>query len=77
MYTSHHDLPALFAQLGLPDDPDSITRFIAVHALGPGEHVAKAACWTASQSRFLRDALVQDAEWVEAVDLLASLMTRH
>lgn len=77
MDTGHHDLPALFAQLGLPDDPDSIDRFIAAHPLGAGEHVAKATWWTASQSRFLKDALVQDAEWVEAVDLLAALMTRH
>lgn len=77
MYTSHHDLPALFAQLGLPDDPASIERFIAAHDIPAGDHLAKASFWTPSQSRFLRDALVADAEWVEAVDLLASLMSRH
>lgn len=77
MYTSAHTLSSLFAQLGLPDDPASIERFIASHPLGPRDHVAKASFWTPAQSRFLRDALVADAEWVEAVDLLASLMTRH
>lgn len=77
MYTSTHTLSSLFAQLGLPDDAASIDRFIANHPLGPQDHVAKAPFWTAAQSRFLRDALVNDAEWAEAVDLLASLMTRH
>lgn len=77
MYTSAHTLSSLFAQLGLPDDPASIERFIASHQLGPRDHVAKASFWTPSQSRFLRDAMLDDAEWSEAVDLLASLMTRH
>lgn len=77
MNTSPHTLSSLFAQLGLPDDPASIDRFIASHPLGAADHVAKADFWTPSQSRFLRDALIEDAEWVEAVDLLSSLMTRH
>lgn len=76
MYTSAHDLSSLFAQLGLPDDPASVTRFIDRHQIAPHQPIAKADFWNTSQARFLHDALIEDAEWIEAVDLLATLMTK-
>ncbi|WP_439854125.1 DUF2789 domain-containing protein [Pseudomonas yamanorum] len=66
-----HNLPSLFKQLGLSDDPVSIERFIAVHSpLKPELHLADAFFWTLSQRAFLRDEILGDADWAEVVDEL-------
>jgi len=66
-----HHLGDLFRQLGLADDPASIDRFIAAHRpLRAGVALADAPCWSASQSRLLREAMVADADWAEVVDAL-------
>lgn len=71
MQSPTHSLPALFKQLGLPDDPVSIERFIAVHSpLKPELHLADAFFWTSSQRAFLRDEILVDADWAEVVDEL-------
>ena len=50
-----HNLPSLFKQLGLPDDPVSIERFVAVHSpLKADLKLADAFFWTDSQRAFLR-----------------------
>jgi hypothetical protein len=66
-----HSLPSLCKQLGLPDDPVSIERFIAVHSpLKPELHLAEAFFWTPGQKAFLREEILEDADWAEVVDEL-------
>lgn len=73
MDTSQHTLTTLFAQLGLPDDKDSITTFIKTHSpLGDKVPLAEAQWWNESQKRFLREALQSDSDWAMAVDELNS-----
>lgn len=72
-----HPLSALFKQLGLPGDPESIERFIATHAPLPGDvRLSEAPFWTPSQAKFLREELQEDADWAEVVDQL-NLMLRE
>ena len=54
-----HDLPALFAQLGMANDE------LSLHRLLP-----EAGFWNAAQASFLRDALWNDSDWCEAIDQL-------
>ncbi|WP_018411364.1 DUF2789 domain-containing protein [Methyloversatilis thermotolerans] len=61
----------LFDQLGLPSDPQSIESFIDLFGpLDNGTRLHEATCWNPSQASFLRDALNQDADWIETVDTL-------
>ena len=75
MDTSHHDLPGLFKQLGLAAEPAAIRAFIASHPLPHETSIEDAPFWNGSQSSFLKQALDDDAEWAEAVDELASLLS--
>ncbi|MDY7530217.1 DUF2789 domain-containing protein [Pseudomonas sp. Bout1] len=71
MQSPVHSLPSLFKQLGLSDDPVSIERFIAVHSpLKPELHLADAFFWTPGQRAFLREEILEDADWAEVVDEL-------
>ncbi|MFM4804810.1 DUF2789 domain-containing protein [Aeromonas bivalvium] len=69
-----HDMPALFAQLGLPNDADSLRRFIDCHTLRDGMALADAPFWNASQASFLRESLRDDAAWSETIDQLDVLL---
>ncbi|NVZ52363.1 DUF2789 domain-containing protein [Pseudomonas sp. B6002] len=70
-----HSLPSLFKQLGLPDDPVSIEKFVAVHSpLKPELHLADAFFWTENQKKFLRNEILEDADWAEVVDELNLLL---
>lgn len=69
-----HDLPALFAQLGLANDELSLHRFIHEHRLGNQTLLPEADFWTQSQASFLRDALWDDSDWSEAIDQLDVLL---
>lgn len=70
-----HSLPSLFKQLGLADDPTSIERFITAHApLKPGQHLADGFFWTDSQKAFLREEILDDADWAEVIDELNLMM---
>lgn len=75
MDTCPHNLPALFAQLGLPNDATSINDFIISHELPAGTSLAKAAFWNPAQACFLREALDDDAEWAEVADEMAMLLS--
>ena len=71
MDTQSHNLQHLFAQLGLPNDDHSIDKFIGRH--GPLSHsltLTEAAFWNSSQVDFLREEILHDADWAEAVDEL-------
>ncbi len=67
-----HHLTDLFAQLGLPTDEPGIEHFIATHAPLPANlRLAEAPFWTPAQAAFLREAILQDSDWVELVDQLS------
>jgi Protein of unknown function (DUF2789) len=67
-----HHFSDLFAQLGLPNDEYAIQRFIASHApLSPDFRLPEAPFWTPAQAAFLREAILQDSDWVEMVDQLS------
>ncbi len=66
-----HRFHDLFAQLGLPNDAQAITQFLAQHTpLPDGIPLADAPFWTPAQASFLREALEQDSDWAELVDQL-------
>ena len=66
-----HKFKDLFSQLGLPDDSPSIESFIASHRPVPdGVRLADAPFWSPSQSQFLREEILEDADWAELVDSL-------
>jgi hypothetical protein len=72
------EMETLFAQLGLPDDASAIARFIHLHGpLGGGIGLHEAEFWTPAQARFLREAIVEDAEWAEIVDRLNAELHRR
>ena len=71
-----HDLPALFAQLGMANDELSLHRFIHEHRLDNQTLLPEAPFWTSAQANFLRDALWNDADWSEAIDELGELLRR-
>jgi hypothetical protein len=75
MYAQTHDLPALFKQLGLAHDPAAITRFIQQHAPLPADcQLADAAFWSPAQAAFLREEILEDADWAVVVDQLNLLL---
>lgn len=77
MEKPQHSLPALFKQLGLADDPISIDQFIASHSpLKPDLHLAEAFFWSKSQAQFLRDEILEDADWAEVVDQLDVMLRK-
>lgn len=77
MESPTHSLPSLFKQLGLPDDAESIDKFIATHSpLKPELHLADAFFWSESQAQFLRDDILDDADWAEVVDQLDVLLRK-
>jgi hypothetical protein len=70
-----HDLSALFKQLGLPAEQASIERFIAEHSPLPETYkLADAPFWSAAQASFLREEILEDADWAEVVDQLNLLL---
>lgn len=71
MEQSVHTLSELFKQLGLPDDHESIERFIDTHRpLPESTRLPDAEFWNASQQRFLKEEWDEDADWAELVDTL-------
>jgi hypothetical protein len=66
-----HSLPALFKQLGLPDDAASINAFISTHSPLPDAcKLSEAPFWTPAQAALLREEILEDADWAEVVDQL-------
>lgn len=70
MDTSSHTMPALFAQLGLSNSDTAIDNFIHNNHLPVDIPLEKAGFWSAAQAQFLREAIVEDADWAEVVDQL-------
>lgn len=66
-----HSLSDLFAQLGLPSDPAGIDDFISSHRpLGNDVALYRAPFWTPSQRDFLKEEIIEDADWASVVDEL-------
>ncbi|WP_431484308.1 DUF2789 domain-containing protein [Pseudomonas solani] len=76
MDTTPHNLATLFEQLGLESDHRQIEAFIADHPLVDGQKIQDAPFWNEAQSAFLRNALVQDADWAVEVDELAVRLSK-
>lgn len=71
METSAHSLTNLFDQLGLPSDDASIESFIQRHSpLAKDILLADASFWTPVQASFLREEILNDADWAEVIDRL-------
>ncbi|MDP3537649.1 MAG: DUF2789 domain-containing protein [Azonexus sp.] len=74
-----HNLSNLFAQLGEANDEAAIARFIESHSpLSGSLRLHEASFWTPSQANFLREAILDDADWAEVADELnAELHATH
>lgn len=74
-----YDMNSLFAQLGQASDDGAIARFIDAHRpLESDVQLHDAVFWTSAQAGFLREAILNDAEWARVVDELNSeLHARH
>ena len=72
MERSQHDMSRLFDQLGQASDEGAMARFIETHPLDGAVRLHEAVFWTAAQADFLRQAILDDADWAEAADALNS-----
>ncbi len=73
MDSNFHPLKELFDQLGLPSGYESIVQFLKTHgSLDSSILLSDADFWSENQRIFLRDELLKDADWAEAIDLLDS-----
>ncbi|MDR2315344.1 MAG: DUF2789 domain-containing protein [Pseudomonas sp.] len=72
-----HRFADLFKQLGLLDDPESIDQFITSHSPLKNEiKLVDAPFWTDSQRAFLKDSIIEDADWAEPFDQLNEALRR-
>ena len=66
-----HRFTELFDQLGLPSDEPGIRQFLTTHTPLQADIVlADAPFWTPTQAAFLREEILEDADWAEVVDQL-------
>ena len=71
MESSAHSLNNLFAQLGLPSGQVAIEIFIKTHSpLATNILLSDAPFWTSAQASFLREEILNDADWAEVIDQL-------
>ena len=71
MESSVHSLNNLFAQLGLPSEQAAIEHFIKTHSpLATNTLLSDAPFWTSAQASFLREEILNDADWAEVIDQL-------
>lgn len=71
-------MSALFHQLGLPSDQAAIEAFIADHSpLDSAVRLHQAPFWNKAQSEFLRDEILEDADWAVVIDELDADLRGH
>lgn len=71
MNTPNHRFSELFAQLGLPGDPEGIAGFLLAHKpLADNIKLPDAPFWTSAQAAFLKQAVADDADWAGPADQL-------
>lgn len=63
-------LALLFSQLGLANSPAAIELYVRTHQLHSAENLHDAPFWNKSQRDLLISHLVQDDDWVMAIDEL-------
>lgn len=68
--SNHFSIPNLFDQLGLPSDQKAISQFINRHKLPADQKLEEAGFWNNSQASFLKQAIAEDSDWAEIVDML-------
>lgn len=73
-----HRFPALFAQLGLPNEEESIKAFIEANTpLADSVRLEDAPFWTAGQAQMLGEELKHNADWAEVIDQLSLALRRY
>ncbi|HMT81390.1 MAG TPA: DUF2789 domain-containing protein [Azonexus sp.] len=71
MQSQLHTMNNLFAQLGLPSDDVAIEQFITAHRpLDNDIALYRAPFWTAAQRDFLKEEIIEDADWASVIDEL-------
>ena len=71
MQAQLHTMNNLFSQLGLPSEEEAIERFIASHRpVENGIALYRAPFWSASQRAFLKEEIIEDADWASVIDEL-------
>lgn len=71
MNATLHSMSNLFSQLGLPSEPNAIEDFIAAHRpLSDDIALYRAPFWSASQRNFLKEEIIEDADWAGVIDEL-------
>lgn len=65
-----HSINNLFTQLGLASDDASIVQFIQTHRAARNVALCEAEFWTPAQAAFLREEILNDADWAEVIDQL-------
>jgi hypothetical protein len=71
MHAQQHTMSNLFAQLGLPSEEAAVEDFIATHR--PLENdiaLYRAPFWSAMQREFLKEEIIEDADWAAVIDEL-------
>ncbi len=71
MQAQMHTLNNLFAQLGLPADEAGLENFIATHRpLANDIPLYRAPFWSPTQRAFLKEEIIEDADWAPVIDEL-------
>jgi hypothetical protein len=71
MDATYHRLTDLFSQIGLSSDAGGIQLFLDINSpLNNSIRLEEAPFWTISQSSFLREKILQDADWALVIDQL-------
>lgn len=69
MQAQLHTMSNLFAQLGLPADDAGLESFIAAHRpLDNGIALYRAPFWSEAQRAFLKEEIIEDADWATVID---------
>ena len=77
MDRSNHNMPGLFAQLGLDNTRSGIYHFVKLHKIGDDNiRLSQAEFWSQSQARFIEDSLAEDGDWSEVIDQLDVLLRK-
>jgi Protein of unknown function (DUF2789) len=78
MDTTRVTMNQLFAQLGLPDDDDSIRAFVkANRPLPMTVRLYEAPFWTPGQAQLIEQKLKDDGEWALLIDTLNAQLRSH
>lgn len=77
MELPNHNLNSLFEQLGLPATDEQIEEFISTHQLNQGCAIQNAPFWNSGQKQFLTEEHDDDADWVQWIDELDTLLHKN